>query len=401
MWRGETPAPRAPDKTPESVLLLRNGRVLQGRIRQYQDRYVVAIDGGEITVRASEVQQVCRDITDAYRLRRAAIRLDSAQEHVALAQWCQRVGLLDLAFSELAEAKAIDPSHPMLSLLERQFRVASEPKEQAAGPAKLVAAGPTVQDLDRMVRAMPPKTVETFTQVIQPMLTSQCASSGCHGSGAQNHFQMLRPPPGGLPSRRLTQRNLYAVLELVDRDDPAGSPLLTVPSRPHGTAKAPVFTHGQTAVYGQLLDWCYRVSGPTAVHASYEQPILGSRNEPGSASAARAAMRGERTRERDAAKTPMKQRVGHTFQPPFADSGDQGPRDGAFPLTRLGSGASKGAGTDPPDAEPPGLSSDFAPRAGRPAPRDLAPPRNVTPPGQSGRLPGLRETPDYSPEDQP
>jgi hypothetical protein len=297
--------------------LLRNGRLLQGRIVRRADRYIVVVPSGEIVVRATEVQQHCRDIEEAYRLKRASARPDSAQDHIELAQWCHKYGLPDLAMEELGEARMIDPGHPMLGLVDRQLRLAASEKGPAAPPGKPRVTGPSVQDLDRMVRAMPPKTVETFTQVVQPMLVNHCGSATCHAAPAQNRFRLLRPPVGTLPSRRLTQRNLYAVLEWVNRDDPGKSPLLTIPSAPHGTTRAPVFANNHTAMYQQLSDWCYRVSrtGSPAVGVSYEQPAGTARNEPGSASAVRAALRAERTQQREAAKSTMRERDAETLHP--------------------------------------------------------------------------------------
>jgi len=316
-WRGQLESPGQPDQREESVLLLRNGQLIQGRITRTEDRYTVIVPGGEIIVRTSEVDQHCRNIAEAYHLKRAAARLDSARDHIELAQWCHKHGLPELAEEELAQARAIDPAHPMLALVDRQLRLAASAKGSAAAPGKPHVVGPSVQDLDRMVRAMPPKSVETFAQVIQPMLVNHCGSVTCHAAGAQNRFRLLRPPAGSLPSRRLTQRNLHSVLEWVNRDSPEKSPLLTVPSGPHGPARAPVFTNNQTALYQQLTDWCYRVSrtqGP-AVRASYEQPVGGGRNEPGSANAARAALRAERTQEREGAKAALRQRGAEMLYP--------------------------------------------------------------------------------------
>ena len=47
-------------------------------------------------------------------------------------------------------------------------------------------------------------------------------------------------------SRRATQRNLYSVLSIVDRERPGESLLLTVPTRPHGTVKSAIFTTRET-----------------------------------------------------------------------------------------------------------------------------------------------------------
>jgi hypothetical protein len=349
---------RPADEPADSILLLRNGRLLQGRITRVEDRYIVEIPGGQIPVRAGDVQQHCRDVAEAYSVKRAVARVDSAQDHIELAQWCHKVGLPERAAEELAQAKAIEPSHPMLPLVERQLRAAAQSREQTASPAKATVTGPSVSDLDRMVHAMPPKTVETFTQVIQPMLVAHCGSAACHGPGSPSKLQLFRPPAGSLPSRRLTQRNLYSVLEWVDRDDPAKSPLVNVPTRPHGTTRAPIFSNNQTAVYGQLFDWCCRVSraqGPV-VHASYEEPVGAGRNDPGSASAARAAIRSQRNQERDAAQAATRRRSAQGLPPLSAQPSDAVPRDGESPpLPRRGGLVPRSGPSEPADQDVGGL----------------------------------------------
>ncbi len=340
------------DRLDESVLLLRSGGLLQGRITRFEDRYLVQIPGGEILVRAAEVQHQCRDVIEAYDIKRTLARVDSVQDHIELAQWCQKAGLPRYAMDELAVAKSINPSHPMLPLIERQLRIAAQPQEPARPSASAAATGPTVADLDRMVHALPPKTVETFTQVIQPMLVSHCGAASCHGPGSSAKLQLFRPPAGGLPSRRLTERNLYSVLECIDRDDPAKSPLVTVPTRPHGSSRTPIFANNQNVVFGQLLDWCDRITGNKSpvVHASYEEPVAGTRNEAGSANAARAAIRNQRSQERDAAKATIEQRAPQTIGPIAAPPTDAMPPSDAFPLSRASGGLF--SPTDPPAPMP-------------------------------------------------
>jgi hypothetical protein len=227
------------------VLLLRNGEIIQGLITHAEDRYRVVVPGGEITVKQSEVLCCCPNIEAVYEQRVKIIRQDSVQDHLELTEWCQRVGLPEQAEDELAQAKAIDPTHPLIPLLERRLKMAAETVEQGEGTGKPVPVGPTAHELDLMVRGMPPRTVEAFAQTIQPMLMHSCATAGCHGQGAGKGFELLHIPAGTNASRRLTQRNLYAVLGYVDRNNPANSPLLTAPRRAHGTARAPIFTDRQ------------------------------------------------------------------------------------------------------------------------------------------------------------
>jgi hypothetical protein len=63
----------------------------------------------------------------------------------------------------------------------------------------------------------------------------------------------------------------------IDRENPAASPLLTVPTQPHGTARTPLFNDRNIGQYKHLVDWVYRASGAgvsldTAVPAAHLEP---------------------------------------------------------------------------------------------------------------------------------
>ncbi len=286
-------APAGFGKASETVLLLRNGEILQGRITRSGDRYEVRVPGGEIYVKAAEVQKECQDLKEVYQHKAALIQQDRALDHMELAQWCIKVGLLEHAARELTQAAAIEPKHPMLEILQRRLSAASTPLPQVDPSSRSTLAGPTAQELDRMVRGMPPKTVEIFAQTIQPMLVNNCAAAGCHGQSVTNGFRLLRTPSDSPPSRLLTQRNLHATLQWVDRDSPDASPLLTYATRAHGAARVPVFTDRQMQQFRQLRDWCYRVAkaDPAVMQASHDEPFGGG--EPGP-SGGHAAGRGAR-----------------------------------------------------------------------------------------------------------
>jgi hypothetical protein len=246
--------------TGQAVLLLRNGHTLEGRVTADDENFNVQLDNGEVHVKRGDVLCVCRDLVEVYSRKRSLIRMDNAQDHVDLARWCLHATLTDAAAGELADARAIDATHPMIPLLERELKVAlSQPGDNRRANK---SSEPVLSsfDLDRLVRSMPPKTVEMFAQTVQPLLMNECTASGCHSQLSESKFRLLRAPSGTTPSRRLTQRNLYAALQLVDQNNPAASSLLTVPMHPHGTAKAAIFNDRQLAEYRQLVEWCNRVA---------------------------------------------------------------------------------------------------------------------------------------------
>ena len=127
---------------PPGFLVLRNGEVIEGQIELIGDRYRAAMATGEIRVRASEVEFVCRTLDEAYQVKRAAIASPQLHDHLALADWCQRHGLIQYARDELAMAAQFDSKHPgMLRLANRLDRSMSPqqqdlPEKSQSSPAR-------------------------------------------------------------------------------------------------------------------------------------------------------------------------------------------------------------------------------------------------------------------------
>ena len=246
------------------VLLLRNGQVMAGRIARAGDVYCVALPHGEIRVKATSVELCCRDLEDGYRQKKAQLRAGNVDDHLGLAQWCLRQGLLGHAGRELAQVMAVDPAHPMLGLLERRLRSANSLPRPASTTAGIVTKaaiqGPSLDELDRMVHDMPPGTVETFTQTVQPLLLNNCTSIGCHGPTSPAPLRLTRSSISTAPSRRLTQRNLHATLQCIDPKQPMASRLLTTPIGPHGTSKTAAFADRKSVQYEQLVEWVHKVT---------------------------------------------------------------------------------------------------------------------------------------------
>jgi len=262
------PPPAAAPGAPTTILLLRNGRTLEGRIARAGDYYYVAVAGGQVRIGADQVELWCADLEDGYRRKRAAIHPGIVEDHLRLAHWCLRQRLFDHAAAELADARRAEPMHPMIALLARQLAAAQNPPAPQP-PLSLSAAaarpkpqgGPTPEELDAMVEQLPREAVETFARTIQPLLINTCGSAACHGPGAHSEFRLRRIPSDRPPTRLTTQHNLHAALKWVDRSHPASSALLTGPAEPHGPANAPVFSKFQTAQYQRLVDWVHQVTG--------------------------------------------------------------------------------------------------------------------------------------------
>jgi hypothetical protein len=104
--------------------------------------------------------------------------------------------------------------------------------------------------------------VETFTNRIHPLLQNHCGNAGCHGSQTTSQFRMVRAPANKAASSRITQRNLFAALQMINRENPTGSVLLSQPIKPHGTAQQAIFKTHDIAQYNELVQWVMAVAGP-------------------------------------------------------------------------------------------------------------------------------------------
>ncbi len=240
----------------EGVLLLRSGRTLQGRYTRDGDRYYLALPSGEIRIRASDVEAALPSLDDCYRYRRQRVDAGNVTSHLDLAQWSIEHGLLGAAAEQLTIALMLDSNHPRVALLERRLQAARTQSKPAAATtdATLEEVIPA-EDLERFCKSLPDSTVEIFTHTIQPLLQNTCGNAACHGPRSPTAFRMLRAPANQAPSSRLTQRNLYAVLQMVNRETPTKSPLLTVPIRPHGPVSKAIFQPHDAVQYRELVRW--------------------------------------------------------------------------------------------------------------------------------------------------
>ncbi len=132
------------------LVLLRNGNVIEGTINRSGDRYEVSVRDGELSIPASDVEFVGRDLDDVYRHRRGTIRSGVAEAHLMLADWCLRRGLLDYAARELSDALRAEGAHPRIAILERRLKLANRPPYPVKRD-RVPLQRPSVAELDRVV----------------------------------------------------------------------------------------------------------------------------------------------------------------------------------------------------------------------------------------------------------
>jgi hypothetical protein len=258
----------------DGVLVLRNGHVVEGRIARQGDRYVVAFGASEVRFPAGDVEFQCENLEEAYFRKRDILDPQSVRQRVELAEWAMRHHLPHRAADQLLAALMINPFEPRAHALRRRLLHSAEARQNAENAVPDPAADIDWQAAERVLEQTPAPAVETFTSGIQIMLLNRCATNACHGNPAVSQFHLLRPLRDKSIPRRLTQRNLYATLQMIDKTDPERSRLLSVPQRPHGGERMGMFDGRSQQLGEQLRDWVYMVVPPPELNGSPEAPSV-------------------------------------------------------------------------------------------------------------------------------
>lgn len=239
-----------------AVLVLRNRQVLAGEVTPAGDYYLVSLGKtGQVRLAAKEVEMVCRDLQEAYERKAAAMNAKSAAAHVELAEWCLRQALYEQVQAELAAARAIEPEYRRIAEVQQRLEFATTAQKLAVSHAPPAVATVGTQQLDRTMKELPPGTVEHYTAVIQPILLDRCGNARCHGGSATARFQLLQPVPGKNPSRRFTQRNLFATLSIVNKEVAEDSELLAMALKAHGPFGRAAFKTEEDRQYREVAEW--------------------------------------------------------------------------------------------------------------------------------------------------
>ncbi|WP_460183648.1 hypothetical protein [Thermopirellula anaerolimosa] len=310
--------------TAEQAVLLRNGAVIVGSLLDDGDNVRIAVRYGEILVPRREILEVAGTTLELYLRQRDRLPPGEADAHLELAVWCMEHGLTEQARQELQIVRSLRPDHPMIGLAERRIElsratVADLPRQsqrpessppqgidpfsasvnnslplpswlaQASGvdspkmpsptpsrgeigddrPSLSIritdapsATAPPVRRSDPSVllRGLPANAGPDFVRVIQPILSNQCATAGCHGVNSPEDRRLIRIPFGRPATRSETAHNLEVVFRWINFEDPGASPLLAVPTRPHGGTSAPIFSGTSARQYRELVDWVFAVT---------------------------------------------------------------------------------------------------------------------------------------------
>ena len=240
----------------DSLLVLKNGGVIVGKVEQLADQYRVTTADSELLVRASQVEMLCNSMDEVYQRRRFQRTGSTADSHLDLAQWCMRNGMLEYAARELVDARNLDPKHRRLEFIQRQLELARKSAEmsrsRAAKPRQPEL--PSNEELDDLAE-VPPWAKKIFVRQIQPLLVDSCATSGCHQVGSAEQYELNRLALDGAGHPGTTLRNLSATIQQVNWKNPTGSALLAHAKQAHGQQGTVEPSALEQHQYQMLMSW--------------------------------------------------------------------------------------------------------------------------------------------------
>jgi hypothetical protein len=248
-----------PNDNSSGILVLADGKVLDGRFLPRPDGYEVEVQGGRMFIESARVRFIARDFEDAYQRMRASFSELTPQSHMELARWCLTNKRTDLARREILDALHKDPNRIDAQRLLQRLVQQSEPTKKSSGrsglsefPSLAKPAGPLPEA--RSLAGLSRSVAQDFTRHVQPILMNKCSNAGCHGVRTTSSFQLTSMHRG--TSVSIAERNLAAVMKQIDLTRPSSSPLLSVLEGNHANTSEPLFRGRSGALQMKTLrDW--------------------------------------------------------------------------------------------------------------------------------------------------
>lgn len=266
------PAPVPASDTPQQIIVLLTGRVITGDVVERPGGYLVNNEIGQVVIPFTQVRLTAADLPDAYRKLKAGITSPTATAHVTLGEWCFTNRLYDSAREQAKAALLLEPQRTDARTLLKQV------EQVALGGASWEIAEPVVaksrdgfvKEEVRSLDGLSPSVTKDFVRRVQPLVLNKCGNAACHGSPGPSDFRLTPVRLGMSGFRGLTDRNLSALLKLIDVQQPEASPLLVVPSGVHG-GNGSIWTGPRADdQLAELRDWVRRAAFDQSQHVAVD-----------------------------------------------------------------------------------------------------------------------------------
>ena len=213
------------------LLLLRNGRIVIGKIDRGTTGFVVTKTSGRLVIPFEDVKLLANSFDDAYQKQKNAMNSPDPIAHMELARWSLKHELYDATSEQLNGALSLNPGYePAIRMLKRLDGIlkTTDGKNRSPSTNQKVGNAVLTENSNGSLYGISQQSVNDFAQVVQPLMMNRCANASCHGPHASNKFRLARVRSGRRSNRALLRRNLSTTLAVVDAKRGQDSRLLTV-----------------------------------------------------------------------------------------------------------------------------------------------------------------------------
>ena len=236
------------------VVLLSNGQVLEGTVKQEGSRIVIEqADGSKMRIATERVLCWGPDMQALHSYRVDHRGRPNLRDHLDETRWCISHGLYREAALELLSARKLSPHNSEALRLHRRL-------EEAAAPVRQVAATSeeAIADEEPIKKFVSVFATQHYTRYVQPILLNRCGA--CHDSAKPLSFTLLRLTGTSRVSAEMTHANMQRVLQWINTEAPMESPLLQYAQNPHGGAKQSPLGKTHVKALASLVDWVLLLS---------------------------------------------------------------------------------------------------------------------------------------------
>ncbi|MEW4456116.1 hypothetical protein AB1L30_25855 [Bremerella sp. JC817] len=268
----------------EGVLVLNNGNAMRGLITQEGEFYSLAINEDSIIrLPAERVAFACKSMEEAYLRQKARVGTTALRHHVELANWCLGLDMWEEATYHHEIALRSGPNHPDVVRLDRRYQVKLEERQNPNKVEQVHFTQPVARpevDMhveqasasEEMEPTLSPDVVRYYTSTVQPILLNSCSASLCHASNSENEFKLVQFENVRSIPRRMTIRNMNAVLDYINYDQPLQSKMVTHSSSRHGDGQSPNLSPEQ---FTSIRNWVVAVSrGPRPTRTAIDSSVM-------------------------------------------------------------------------------------------------------------------------------
>ncbi|MDA7950112.1 MAG: hypothetical protein MPJ24_01385 [Pirellulaceae bacterium] len=234
------------------IVLLKTDRVLEGTPVEVGDFIYLKQPNGEIEIPKSQIEAIFNTFAETYHYQLQHINLNDQQEQLDLFSWCLQYNQLSLAQQHLLVLQRMQCPPDIMKRLELQIQqeiqvqnqqiLNDQNKSQMTGnQATATESLPLALQMELALENLPQAEKDEFFQRVQPILFTNCAQSGCHGSASQNDYHLIRPTPNSRPTYKQQRYNLFNTLKFLKSEDNKEPPFLQKAASAHGPMDQPAF----------------------------------------------------------------------------------------------------------------------------------------------------------------